>query len=225
MTPQIQARLRALLTEALTLLGSTLTQPTPLPNPDDEGPAATPPLAWGREIKRLYGEENGQKFMDRVFWIAWQLSKEQGALFDANWLMAVMAFETGRKFSAGVKNPRSTATGLIQFMEFTAKALGTTTAALSRMTAWDQLNYVYKYFSQKIKERGPIRSLEDAYMAVLWPAGMGKAMEHPIFIKGDSSYAVNAGLDKNSDSRVTKAEAAGKVMEQLVLGMKEENFG
>ena len=210
--------------EALTLLGSPTPTPTPT-TPSESGPAATPPLAWGKEIRRIHGERDGQIFMDRIYWTAWKLTQEQGALFDANWLMACMAFETGRKFSANVRNPRSTATGLIQFMEATAKELGTTTTKLAAMKTIDQINYVYRYFSQKIKERGPIRSLEDCYMAILWPAGVGKASEYPLFIKGTSSYAVNAGLDKNKDSRVTKAEAAFKVQEQLVEGMKDVNFG
>lgn len=213
------------MTEALTLLGSTPTQTHPPKPSESEGPAATPPLAWGKEIRRIHGERDGQIFMDRIYWTAWKLTQEQGALFDANWLMACMAFETGRKFSANVRNPRSTATGLIQFMEATAKELGTTTAKLAAMKTIDQINYVYRYFSQKIKERGPIRSLEDCYMAILWPAAVGKASEYPLFIKGSSSYAVNAGLDRNKDSKVTKAEAAFKVQEQLVLGMNDANFG
>ena len=160
-----------------------------------------------------------------MYWIAWKLSQEQGALFDANWLMAIMSFESAGTFSASVKNPRSTATGLIQFMEFTAKEMGTTTKALAQMTAWDQLNYVYRYFSQKIKERGAIRGFEDAYMAVLWPAGIGKASEFALFIKGTSSYAVNSGFDKNGDHKVSKAEASHKISERLVQGLRPENVG
>ena len=45
-------------------------------------------------------------------------------------MMAAMAFETGRRFTADVKNPRSSATGLIQFMESTATLLGTTIEAV-----------------------------------------------------------------------------------------------
>lgn len=212
--------------EALTLLGTPTLTPTPTPTPEPvDGPAATPPLAWGKEIRKIHGNQEGQIFLDRIYWTAWKLSQEQGALFDANWLMACMAFETGRKFTANVRNPRSSATGLIQFMDETAKELGTTTTKLAAMKATDQINYVYKYFSRKIRERGPIRSLEDCYMAILWPAAVGKASEYPLFIKGTSSYAVNSGLDKNKDSKVTKAEAAFKVQEQLVAGMRDENFG
>ena len=195
------------------------------PAPVPTGPGTTPQLAWGKHVKRLHGEANGQIFMDRVYWIAWKLTQEQGSLFDANWLMGAMAFESARTFDSKTKNPNSSATGLIQFMAKTAKEMGTTTAKLAAMTPWDQLNYVYRYFSQKIKERGPIRGIEDAYMAILWPAAVGRPLEYPMFIKGNDNYTVNAGLDVNKDNRVTKAEAAGKVMEQLVLGMSNANFG
>lgn len=190
-------------------------------------------LAWGAKVSSV--------FRDRVWWIADELTKQQGSLFDANWLMACMAFETGERFTADVRNPASTATGLIQFMRDTILALTHTPAQLkamtsaqkvtkgnaelkklAAMTAEDQLNYVYKYFRDMIKARGPIRSLDDCYMAILWPAGMGKPSEYKLWVKGTSQYAVNAGLDKNKDSVVTKAEAAAKVMEKLVKGLQPQ---
>jgi hypothetical protein len=134
-----------------------------------------------------------------------------------------MAFETGRRFTADVKNPKSTATGLIQFMRATAIALGTTVEAMAGMTAENQLNYVYKYFRARITERGPIRSLDDCYMAILWPTAIGKPSEHAMFIKGNSTYAVNAGLDADKDNVVTKAEAAAKVAALLAEGLREGN--
>lgn len=154
------------------------------------------------------------------------MTEVQGKLFDANHLMAGMAFETGERFTANVKNPASTATGLIQFMEATAVKLGTTTAALAKMKAEDQLNYVYKYFLDAIKAHGPITSVEDVYMAILWPAAIGKPSEYPLFKDTPAArdaYDVNAGLDKNKDRIVTKAEAAAKVMEKLVKGLLPEN--
>lgn len=212
-----------LLLQALDRLGWKVPSAEPqvpaTPVPVDERPEVggqRPTLAWGQKVS--------ETFRDRVWWIADELTKLQGgAMFDANWLMACMAFETGETFSAKKKNPASSATGLIQFMEKTAKDMfGTTTAALARMTDEDQLRYVFKYFEAMIKQRGPIRSIDDCYMAILWPAGMGKPSEHKLWVKGSSTYAVNAGLDKNKDSVVTKAEAASKVMEKLVKGLQPE---
>lgn len=107
-------------------------------------------------------------------------------------------------------------------MRQTALDLGTTTEKLAAMTPVQQLNYVYKYFRERIKERGPIRNLEDCYMAILWPAAMGKPLNHPLFIndiaKLRDSYDVNKGLDANRDGTITKAEAAAKVREKYEKG-------
>jgi hypothetical protein len=215
-----QAAINKLL-EALDLLGWSPTEievpevvKPPLVEERPDVPDQRPTLAWGAKVSSV--------FRDRVWWIADELTKQQGSLFDANWLMSCMAFETGERFTADVKNPASSATGLIQFMDSTAKALKTTTAKLAKMTAEDQLNYVYKYFRDMIKAKGPIRSLDDCYMAILWPAGIGKPSEYKLWIKGSSQYAVNAGLDKNKDSVVTKAEAAAKVVEKLVKGLQSQ---
>lgn len=144
-----------------------------------------------------------------MIWIAEDLG------FDPNWLMACIAFESGESFSPSKKNPQSSATGLIQFMEFTAKNLGTTTAALAKMTAEDQLRYVYKYFEPL---KGKIHSLEDLYMAILWPKAMGKPLDYAMWSKGAPAYTVNKGLDGNKDGIVTKLEAAKKVREKLERG-------
>lgn len=166
-------------------------------------------LAWGAKVSPT--------FRERVRWIGEDLG------FDPNWLMACMAFETGRRFTAGVRNPQSTATGLIQFMRATATALGTTTEKLAAMTAEDQLNYVWRYFRDRIKERGKITRLSDCYMAILNPVAMGKPDDFPMWVKGSSAYAVNAGLDANKDHTITKAEAAAKVHAMLAEGLKPEN--
>jgi hypothetical protein len=76
-----------------------------------------------------------------------------------DFLMAAMAFETGETFSPSITNAAgSGAAGLIQFTPGTAKALGTTTAALATMTAEAQLEYVGKYFLPK---RGRLWTIED----------------------------------------------------------------
>jgi hypothetical protein len=131
-----------------------------------------------------------------------------------------MAFETGRRFSADVKNPSSSATGLIQFMKATAFALGTTVEKLRLMTPEDQINYVFKYFKDVIEVRGPIKTLEDHYMAILFPKAVGKPDTYAIFLEGSDAYVVNAGLDTNRDHVVTKAEAASKVRALLQEGEK-----
>lgn len=177
--------------------------------------AGRPPLAWGQKVS--------QTFRDRVWWISDTLTEAQGGLFDANDLMACMAWESGETFSASVKNMAgSGATGLIQFMTTTATSLGTTLAKLAAMTAEDQLNYVYKYFVQAIKVRGPILTLEDMYMAILWPAAVGKPNSYVLFdeAKQATAYRQNAGLDTDKDGKVTKYECAAKVRDKLTKGLQ-----
>jgi hypothetical protein len=201
-----------LATEIANLRRSAVEVAAPVAEPAPAEPTGRPPLIWGARVSQL--------FRDRVWWIADTLSEAQGAPFDGSKLMACMAWETGEKFTASVKNMAgSGATGLIQFMPSTAKELGTSTAALARMTAEDQLNYVYKYFRQKIKERGPVTTLEDMYMAILWPAAVGKPATYPLFTKG-IAYRQNAGLDSNKDGTVTKYEAAAHVRAKFDKGLK-----
>lgn len=185
--------------------------------------AATPPpappvlppnagqLAWGGKVSSV--------FRDRVRWIGEDLK------FDPNWLMACMAFETGRRFTADVRNPSSSATGLIQFMNATAAELGTTTTALAAMTAEDQLNFVWRYFHNRIQAKGPIQRLADCYMAILNPAAMGLPDGSVMWVQGSSQYGVNAGLDANHDHQITKAEAASRVAAMLAEGLRPENIG
>jgi murein DD-endopeptidase MepM/ murein hydrolase activator NlpD len=135
-----------------------------------------------------------------------------------DYLYAVMGFETGGTFSPSIENPASGATGLIQFMPETAKGLGTTTGQLAQMSRTEQLKYVEKYLSNKGIQGG---SLSDVYMAVLFPAAVGKPDNFVLFGKGAMSgftgiaYEQNKGLDLNKDGSITKAEAASKVKQYL----------
>lgn len=159
-------------------------------------------IAWGKKIS--------PEFKAKVIKICTGLS------CDPSHLMAAMAFETGESFSPSIKSKVSSATGLIQFMAKTATSLGTSTAALAAMTAEQQLDYVEKYFKPYA---GKLRMLSDVYMAILWPAAVGKPESFVLFKRGDSAYAPNKGLDANKDGVITKAEAASKVYSKLVRGL------
>ena len=126
-------------------------------------------------------------------------------------ILAVMDFETGGTFDPAEPNKAdSGATGLIQFMPNTARSLGTTTEALAQMNRAEQLVYVEKYLDQfSSKIRGG--QIDDIYMAVLWPAAIGKPDNYVIFRQGTKTYQQNRGLDRNGDGTVTKEEAAHKV--------------
>lgn len=159
--------------------------------------------------KVLWSAKVSKTFIDRIIWIAEQLGlpKEEGA----NYLMTCIAWESGRTFSPSIKNAAgSGATGLIQFMPATAKALGTTVEKLAAMSAEDQLNYVYKYF---LPYKGKLKNLGDVYMAILWPAGVGKVDSYVLWNKKTkpTTYRQNAGLDVNKDGTITRAECLVKI--------------
>jgi peptidoglycan hydrolase-like protein with peptidoglycan-binding domain len=134
---------------------------------------------------------------------------------DPNFLMAIMSFETGQTFSPKKKNPASGATGLIQFMPTTAKALGTSIQKLVQMTAEEQLDVVAKYLAPF---KGRMKTLEDAYMAVLFPKGVGKGSGFVLFKKPSVQFKQNKGLDLNGDGLITVGEAAAKVRAGLGVG-------
>lgn len=170
-------------------------------------PVETKPLrrlAWGSKVS--------QAFRDRLFEICQILGVEP------DYLMACMAFESAETFSPSIKNAAgSGATGLIQFMPNTAKGLGTTTAALAMLTAEQQLEWVLAYF---MPYKGRLKTLADVYMAILWPAAIGKADGWTLWDKASrpTTYRQNAGLDLNKDGKITKAEAAAKVLAKLERG-------
>lgn len=167
------------------------------------------PLAWGAKVSA--------EFRDKVR----AISSRLGCAPDD--LMSCMAWESGRSFSPSKKNMAgSGATGLIQFMPATAKALGTSTAALAALTAVQQLDWVEKYFQPY---KGKLNTLADLYMAILWPAAVGKPMEHVLWNQATrpTTYRQNAGLDINHDGAITKAECAAKLYAMKAEGQRPEN--
>ncbi|MSR14152.1 MAG: hypothetical protein EXR86_06210 [Gammaproteobacteria bacterium] len=94
------------------------------------------------------------------------------------------------------------------------------------MSAVRQLDYVERYF---LPRAGKLRTLEDVYMAILWPAAIGKPLDHVLFAKNDplrpKRYIQNAGLDFNRDGLITKAEAADKVRRKLDKGLSPAFLG
>lgn len=183
--------------------------PAPQPKPPEERQAGAPgPICWGAKVS--------SDFRASVLWIEGQLGLK------ANFLMPCMAFETGLTFSPSKKNPASSATGLIQFMDATAAQLKTTTAALALMSPVQQLGYVYKYF----KAFGGDLSawdLADTYMAILLPNMIGEPLDAEM--KWSSrAYAANKGLDLDKDGNITKREAVKRVFDLYKLGMQPENM-
>lgn len=129
---------------------------------------------------------------------------------EADWLAAIIAFETAGSFSPAQPNlAGSGAVGLIQFLPGTAKSLGTSTGALAVMTDVEQLVYVERYFAAMMRWRGRPSTLAGTYALVL--AGRLPGADGVLFRRGDGAYERNAALDRDRDGDIEAAEAAAPV--------------
>src|SRR5690606_35939138 len=91
--------------------------------------------------------------------------------------------------------------------------LGTTTDALARMSAVDQLDYVERYFNNR-SDPGELNTLEGVYTTVLY----GSPRPDPdstLFSQGTAAYRMNAPLDLNRDGRITAGEATSFVRDRI----------
>lgn len=161
-------------------------------------------LAWGASVSA--------PFRKRVI----QMAAQVGG--DPSWYMAIFKFESNLNPKA--VNAMSGATGLIQWMPSTAIRFGTTVQAIAQMTDLEQLDLAERYF-QPFK--GRLNTIEDAYMAVLMPTGVGKLPSYKLITSDDGkAYIQNKGLDLNSDGNITKAEAASFVVRLYDEGMRQQ---
>jgi hypothetical protein len=186
--------------DIITLLGIKDDAPVN-PAPQNPPPLAGTGLAWGAKVNA--------EFRSKVVACCGRLQ------MNPDFLMAAMAFETGETFSPSARNVTSGATGLIQFMPSTAESLHTTTAALAAMSAVDQLDFVERYLKPFT---GRLATIEDTYMAILFPRAIGQPNSFVLFGAPSVAYRQNRGLDADKDNRVTKAEAAAKVQQKLARG-------
>jgi peptidoglycan hydrolase-like protein with peptidoglycan-binding domain len=106
-------------------------------------------------------------------------------------LLRIMKFETGGSMSPSQGSGTSSAVGLIQFMPQTARDLGTTSQDLARMSAVEQLDYVYKFY--KMNGVQPGMDVGDLYMLTFMPAAVNKPDD---FVLGDANGGNVFGLNK-----------------------------
>ena len=133
------------------------------------------------------------------------------------YLMGLMAWETGFTFNSSTQRPGGPDTGLIQFLPFRAKQLGTTTAKLVKMSAIDQLDYVKGYFlmiRQNYKKHCgscDLSNFKDLYMAGLQPTAIGKPLNHVLFSKTSKNWKHFKVFDTTADGKVTIGEVIAKI--------------
>ena len=140
---------------------------------------------------------------------------------DPDHLATVISFETGGSFSPSQENRAgSSAVGLIQFTQGARDELGVSRSALMAMSAEEQLEYVRRYFARKGFAPGKSRSLEDTYLAVFYPAAIGKSLGTVLFRKGDGVYEKNAGFDVAKKGYITVADVTAKIRGQYESGLQ-----
>lgn len=106
-------------------------------------------------------------------------------------LLGIMRHESG--LNPAIPNPYTGAVGLIQFMPNTARKLGTSTEALKKMSAIEQLDYVEKFYKPIA---GKAKDIGDLYMFTFLPAAVGKPDNFVIGASGSSNKVF--GINQNA---------------------------
>lgn len=121
-----------------------------------------------------------------------------------NDLAAVISFETGGTFSPSAKNPKSSATGLIQFMSGSGgtkgKYYGMSRDDFANLSFDEQMKYVEKYYKDRHKNfrsgNESRNTVGDVYGAV---TGYG-------YKEGTAAYDLNRVWDSNENGVIEKGE-------------------
>ncbi|MFM5253457.1 M23 family metallopeptidase [Aeromonas hydrophila] len=165
-------------------------------------------IIWMKRVLELYGFQIGEAFRNKVI----KVGEELG--IDPNYIMACIALETGTKFDPSIKNPYSSATGLIQLMRARAKELGTTVEELAKMDHVEQMDYVKMYFVRMADMFGvPTNrwSLEDVYLSIFAPSAIAIDGNAPVYTSPSESYNRNKFHDLDGDGKIMKSEIANNI--------------
>jgi murein DD-endopeptidase MepM/ murein hydrolase activator NlpD len=151
--------------------------------------------------------KNDTEFMNKVNKFA------DEKVIKASDLLAVMASESG--MDPSIKNPKSKAVGLIQFMPKTAGILGTSTEELEKMTRSEQFEYVKKFFDKTggLKQGA---TAGDMYAQMYLPSRKNDAI---LTKEGESYYESNKEFDVGKKGYITKED-----LQQRAERKKKEFF-
>lgn len=140
------------------------------------------------------GESFNPQVASAILWGANELG------IDPNYLASVISFETGGTFDTNARNPTSSATGLIQFMDGAdGKSdklyYGMTRDQFGSLSYSEQMKYVVQFF--KSKGLKPGAGLGAVYDAV---TGTG-------YKRGSEAYRLNKVWDANNDGVISPGES------------------
>src|SRR6478752_1591260 len=130
------------------------------------------------------------------------------------WLWLVIQHESGCKPTA--INPTTGASGLIQFMPATARALGTSTASILTSDINKQLELVYSYLLPYKKK---IKDIDDVYFSVFYPNAIGKSNNYILGSEKGMEYArkvakQNPANNPDKDDVITVADVKKVIMDK-----------
>lgn len=144
-----------------------------------------------KEIQKTTGKQDASspEFFNKLKGIAERLGVSTSDM------LRIMQFETGGTLDPAEGPNKVGAVGLIQFMPSTAKSLGTTTTALRKMTAVEQLDYVEKFY----KNNGvtPGMGLGDLYLMTFMPAAVKNNKADDFILGVDNTSKAWNDADKN----------------------------
>lgn len=143
-------------------------------------------MRYLKENPNFHSQAEKEQFIREVIKMASYLDPENNNPKLARDLMDVMFFESG--ISPKRVNRESGATGLIQFLPQTAKALGTSPKELETMTSLEQLKYVKLYFEPY---KGQLKRTHDVFGAVFAPISMGEEPNFVVYRRGSIAYRQN----------------------------------
>jgi hypothetical protein len=166
----------------------------------------------GKTLIRVPGIENtSATFKQKLIEIGERLN------INPDYIATVISIETAKTFSPSIRpkyydekgrlQKTGGAVGLIQFLPFAAKELGTTTEQLANMTAEQQLDYVEKFYA-RVTHNGQIKidSAGKLHMATFLPAYIGASDNTVLATKPSAEYVQNSRLDTDKSSTITAGE-------------------
>ena len=129
-------------------------------------------------------------------------------------LLGLIASESGFNPAAGQIGDH---VGLIQFGVGEAKSVGTSQAALKRMSRAEQMKYVDKFFETRGLKKGA--GAGQLYATVFAPEYASGDPNKVLYSSPSIEYRSNAPLDSNRDGKITVAEMGGRIEQ------KKKEFG
>lgn len=165
--------------------------------------------------KLIYEDKVSSEFIAKVKDVSRRLN------INPNWLMAIIHFESAGSFSPSCRNKLGY-TGLIQFGKSASKRIGTTTDKLAKMTAVQQLEYVYKYYRPYKRN---LNSYVDLYLATLFPVSVGKPDDFVLQARGLPASKVaksNPIFDYNKNNEITVGEVRRKMLSRIPTNWHHE---